>query len=80
MISKSSAGRQRKKVASREINIASGKPAFRKIRMAEKEIVGQLSAKFSWNCAFRDKSMKVGIELEQIQWSIFGYRGISKII
>ncbi len=31
------------------------------------------------NCAFRDKSMKVGMQLEQVLRSIFGYTGISKI-
>ena len=32
------------------------------------------------NCAFRDKSMEIGMQLEQVLRSIFGYRSISKII
>ncbi len=31
------------------------------------------------NCAFRDRSMNVGMQLEQVLRSIFGYRGVSKI-
>jgi hypothetical protein len=40
-------------------------------------ILEQLSAKFSWNCAFRDESMKFGMKLEQIPGTIFGYIGTS---